>query len=54
MVLGWFFILHIPRFLANQNDPGDQMGLCESFTIAGIFFVLAGLFTTEITGIFKK
>jgi uncharacterized membrane protein YphA (DoxX/SURF4 family) len=43
MVLGWFFLLHIPRFIANTNDASDRMGLCESFTLAGIFFVLAGI-----------
>jgi uncharacterized membrane protein YphA (DoxX/SURF4 family) len=43
MVLGWFLLLHIPRFIANINDPSDRMGLCESFTLAGIFFVLAGI-----------
>ncbi len=43
MVLGWFLLLHIPRFIANTNDISDRMGLCESFTFAGIFFVLAGI-----------
>lgn len=41
MIFGWFLLLHIPRFLANTNDPSDQMGLCESFTFVGILFVLA-------------
>jgi len=40
MVMGWFLLLHIPRFIANVNDAGDRMGLCESFTFAGAFFVL--------------
>ncbi|MEP7110253.1 MAG: hypothetical protein ABI760_19815 [Ferruginibacter sp.] len=43
MILGWFFLLHIPRFIANTSDPGDRMGLCESFAFAGILFVLAGM-----------
>jgi uncharacterized membrane protein len=43
MVFGWFILLHIPRFIVNPNDPSDRMGLCESFTFAGIFFVLAGM-----------
>jgi uncharacterized membrane protein len=43
MVFGWFLLLHIPRFLANTNDASDRMGLFESFTFAGIFFVLAGM-----------
>jgi len=43
MVFGWFLLLHIPRFLGNTRDPSDRMGLCESFTIAGISFVLAGI-----------
>ena len=42
MVLGWFLLLHIPRFLSNTGDAGDRMGLCESFAFVGIFFVLAG------------
>lgn len=45
MVLGWFFLFHIPRFLANTNDPSDRMGVCESFLVSGIFFVLAGIFS---------
>ncbi len=47
MVLGWFLLLHIPRFLANTRDASDRMGLCESFTIAGIFFVLAGMVSDQ-------
>lgn len=43
MLSGWFLLLHIPRFLANTHDASDRMGLCESFTFAGIFFVLAGI-----------
>ena len=43
MIAGWFILLHIPRFLANTNDVSDRMGLCESFTFIGIFFVLAGM-----------
>lgn len=44
MLIGWFIFLHIPRFIANINDASDRMGLCESFTFAGICFVLAGMF----------
>jgi len=47
MVFGWFLLLHIPRFLANTNDASDRMGLCESFTFAGIFFVLAAMFSRK-------
>ena len=43
MILGWFLLLHIPRLVANMNDVSDRMGLCESFTLVGIFFVLAGI-----------
>jgi len=43
MVLGWFLLLHIPRFMSNINDASDRLGLCESFAIAGIFFVLSGI-----------
>jgi uncharacterized membrane protein len=41
MIAGWFLLLHIPRFITNPNDASDRMGLCESLTFAGIFFVLA-------------
>lgn len=44
MLTGWFFLLHIPRLMANINDASDRMGLCESFAFAGIFFCLAGMF----------
>jgi uncharacterized membrane protein len=47
MVLGWFLLLHIPRFIANTSDASDRMGLCESFTFAGIFFVLAGILSGD-------
>jgi uncharacterized membrane protein YphA (DoxX/SURF4 family) len=43
MVLGWFLLLHIPRFVGNMNDFSDRLGLAESFTFAGIFFALAGV-----------
>jgi uncharacterized membrane protein len=43
MIGGWFLFLHIPRFIANTNDPSDRMGLFESFTFVGILFVLAGM-----------
>lgn len=47
MVLGWFLLLHIPRFIANPNDPSDRLGLFESFTFVGIFFTLAGLLSRK-------
>ncbi|MEX6686823.1 hypothetical protein QTN47_04915 [Danxiaibacter flavus] len=43
MLTGWFLLLHIPRLIAHPTDASDRMGLCESFTFAGIFFVLAGI-----------
>jgi uncharacterized membrane protein YphA (DoxX/SURF4 family) len=43
MLSGWFIFLHIPRFLTNTSDPSDRMGLLESFTFAGILFVLAAM-----------
>jgi uncharacterized membrane protein YphA (DoxX/SURF4 family) len=43
MLLGWFFLLHIPRFVMDTSNASDRLGLCESFTFAGIFFVLAAL-----------
>jgi hypothetical protein len=43
MILAWFFLFHIPRFVANTNDASDRMGVCESFIFSGVLFVLAGL-----------
>jgi len=43
MLLGWFILLHIPRFMADTSNASDRLGLCESFTFAGIFFVLAAI-----------
>ncbi|CAN5220263.1 hypothetical protein BH11BAC6_BH11BAC6_15070 [soil metagenome] len=43
MILGWFLLLHIPRFVANTSDASDRMGVFESFTFVGICFVLAAL-----------
>ncbi len=50
MVLGWFLLLHIPRFISNVNDASDRMGLFESFTFVGIFFVLAGITSPQKQG----
>jgi uncharacterized membrane protein YphA (DoxX/SURF4 family) len=47
MIAGWFVLLHIPRFFVNTNDASDRMGLLESFTFAGVFFVLAGIFSKK-------
>jgi uncharacterized membrane protein len=44
MILGWFFLLHIPRMLASPSDFMEWFGVLESFGFAGIFFVLAGVF----------
>jgi len=43
MIAGWFILLHTARFAADTNNAGDRLGLCESFTFAGILFVLAGM-----------
>jgi uncharacterized membrane protein len=43
MILGWFLLLHIPRFIANPEDPSDRLGLMESLLLAGVFFVLNSL-----------
>ena len=47
MILGWFLLLHIPRFIANTNDLSDRLGLCESFTLVGVFVVLAGILAEQ-------
>ncbi|MFZ6013901.1 MAG: hypothetical protein ACOYXT_26405 [Bacteroidota bacterium] len=45
MITGFFFLFHIPRFLADVHDKSDRLGVFESFAIAGIFFVLAQEFS---------
>jgi uncharacterized membrane protein len=47
MISGWFLLLHIPRFLDDTSNASDRMGLCESFAVAGICFVLAGISRRE-------
>ncbi len=47
MILGWFLLLHIPRFLVNPTEPGERFGLCESFTFVGILWVLAGMLFSD-------
>jgi len=47
MIAGWFILLHTVRFAADTNNASDRLGLCESFTIAGILFVLAGIFSKK-------
>jgi len=46
MIIGWFFLLHIPRFLADTSNKSDLLGVCESFAFAGIFFCVSGLLAT--------
>jgi uncharacterized membrane protein len=47
MILGWFFLLHIPRMLAAPSDLMEWFGVLESFGFVGIFFVLAHVFTSQ-------
>jgi uncharacterized membrane protein len=47
MILGWFLLLHVPRFLMNTSDASDRLGLCESFTFVGIFAVLSAMSIQE-------
>ena len=37
MVMGWFFLLHLPGYISNINDKSDRMGLYESFLLKSIF-----------------
>ena len=43
MVLGWFLLLHIPKVITDLNNVGEQFGLGESLTFAGMFLVLSGI-----------
>jgi uncharacterized membrane protein YphA (DoxX/SURF4 family) len=47
MVLGWFILLHIHRFIVDMNNDSDRMGICEAFALSGILFVLAGISSEE-------
>jgi uncharacterized membrane protein len=42
MILGWFFLLHIPRMIAAPSDFLEWFGVFESLGFAGIFFVMSG------------
>lgn len=45
MILCWFFLVHIPLLIKTPDKLGEQMGMCESFALSGIFFVLAAIAT---------
>jgi hypothetical protein len=45
MILGWFFLLHIPRALTIKGD--EWIGVGESLAVAGICFMLFGLFNND-------
>jgi uncharacterized membrane protein len=47
MISAWFFLLHMPRFVADTQNAGDRMGLGESLAIAGICFCMAGISLKE-------
>jgi len=54
MILLWFFMVHIPRAVhipPHSSTPiyGEWMGVFESFTFSGIFFVLAGLSSKQVS-----
>jgi uncharacterized membrane protein len=44
MLTGWFLLLHLPKFFADVNNKGERMGVFESLTLAGVFFVAAFIF----------
>jgi uncharacterized membrane protein len=47
MIAGWFLLLHVVRFAADTTNASDRLGLCESFSFAGMLFVLAGLYSKK-------
>jgi len=47
MISGWFIFLHTVRFASDTNNESDRLGLAESFTFAGILFVLAGILSKK-------
>jgi len=48
MIGGWFLLLHIPRLIHTPENPGERLGVCESFCFVGIMMVLAGLSGSRI------
>jgi uncharacterized membrane protein len=43
MVIGWFFLVHIPRIISNPESPTEWMGLFESLAFSGILLVMSEL-----------
>jgi uncharacterized membrane protein YphA (DoxX/SURF4 family) len=43
MILLWFLLLHIPRAAGSPNDIAEWLGVCESFILSGMLFVLSAL-----------
>ena len=47
MITGWFFLLHIPRAFTEINVLSECIGVGESFSIAGICFMVYGILNVE-------
>lgn len=42
MILLWVVLLHIPRALANPQDPGETSAIFEALALSGVGWLLAG------------
>jgi uncharacterized membrane protein len=40
MILLWVVMLHIPRALANRQDPGETAAIFEALALSGVVFIL--------------
>jgi uncharacterized membrane protein len=49
MIFLWFLLLHIPRAVNAPHEKAEWMGVFESLTFAGFFFLLAYLFSKKDT-----
>ena len=47
MILTWFFVLHVPRALADPKNAGEWTGCCESLALSGVLFVLVSKFVSS-------
>ncbi len=46
MIFLWVPLLHIPRAMANLQDPRETSGIFEALALSGVAFFIAGVATT--------
>jgi uncharacterized membrane protein len=47
MILGWFFLLHLPRLAVSPTDMMEWFGVWESLGFVGIFYTLGAVLRTR-------